>query len=273
MDHTEGLLPIGIFARLTRISVRMLRHYAEHGLLIPAWVDPGSGYRYYTAEQQQTARHIAALRDAAFPIAEMAAVLNAFDDPLAWSTSLQTHRHRLLKQQRQTAERLAALDRLTAHRKELTMTIPVHTSTLPPMTVAAVRDVIATYADEGLLWERLMSELGRQQLPPSGISGATFYDEDYQDTDVDVEVWAQVPQAFPATAPVECREVPEQSILSATLRGSYDQIGSVTAALGAHVAEHGLKVGPMFNIYRVSPAQDPDPTHWVTDVCLPVVNA
>jgi hypothetical protein len=37
---SEGLLQIGVFSRLARTSVRMLRHYDEHGLLHPAWVDP-----------------------------------------------------------------------------------------------------------------------------------------------------------------------------------------------------------------------------------------
>jgi DNA-binding transcriptional MerR regulator len=36
---------IGEFARLGRVSVRMLRHYDTVGLLPPAVVDPDTGYR------------------------------------------------------------------------------------------------------------------------------------------------------------------------------------------------------------------------------------
>lgn len=36
---------IGEFASIGRVSVRMLRHYDEIGLLRPARVDPHSGYR------------------------------------------------------------------------------------------------------------------------------------------------------------------------------------------------------------------------------------
>ena len=42
----DDLLPIGRFARATRLSVKALRHYDELGLLRPAFVDPSSGYRY-----------------------------------------------------------------------------------------------------------------------------------------------------------------------------------------------------------------------------------
>ena len=39
----ERLLSIGEFSRLSQISVRMLRHYDEHGVLHPTRVDPWSG--------------------------------------------------------------------------------------------------------------------------------------------------------------------------------------------------------------------------------------
>ena len=41
------MLKIGDFSKLSRVSIRMLRHYDEIGLLTPIRVDPDSGYRYY----------------------------------------------------------------------------------------------------------------------------------------------------------------------------------------------------------------------------------
>ena len=48
---TSTLLPIGRFARLTELTVKALRHYAEIGLLEPARVDEATGYRFYALEQ------------------------------------------------------------------------------------------------------------------------------------------------------------------------------------------------------------------------------
>ena len=45
------MLKIGDFSRLSRISVRMLRHYDEIGLLKPAVTDELTGYRYYREDQ------------------------------------------------------------------------------------------------------------------------------------------------------------------------------------------------------------------------------
>jgi len=151
------------------------------------------------------------------------------------------------------------------------MTIEAHLATIPAMTVASLRDIIDSYASEGILWQRLMPQLIAAKVPFAGLSGATFHDEEYTSSEVDVEIWQQIAQPFAAVEPVQCRQIPEQQVVMATLLGSYDQMPQADAALGAYVAEHGVHTGTMFNIYRVSPAQDPDPANWVTDVCLPIL--
>src|SRR5215468_2303794 len=57
------LLRIGEFARLTKVSVKMLRHYDRIGLLRPVRVDESTGYRYYTAAQLPRLNRILLLRD------------------------------------------------------------------------------------------------------------------------------------------------------------------------------------------------------------------
>ena len=57
------MLKIGLFSKLSRVSIRMLRYYDEMGLLRPAYIDPDSDYRYYREDQLQTVGWITALRD------------------------------------------------------------------------------------------------------------------------------------------------------------------------------------------------------------------
>ena len=58
-----GMLSIGEFSRVVGMTVKALRFYHEEGLLVPAVVDPRSGYRYYDAAQVETARAIRFLRE------------------------------------------------------------------------------------------------------------------------------------------------------------------------------------------------------------------
>ena len=63
------MLKIGEFSRLSRVSIRMLRHYDEIGLLRPAQLDAQTGYRYYSEEQLPLVWRVAALRDMGFSLA------------------------------------------------------------------------------------------------------------------------------------------------------------------------------------------------------------
>jgi DNA-binding transcriptional MerR regulator len=46
-----SVLLIGQFAKLSGLSSRMLRFYAERNILVPAFTDNATGYRYYLPSQ------------------------------------------------------------------------------------------------------------------------------------------------------------------------------------------------------------------------------
>lgn len=64
-------MAIGEFSARSGLSAKRLRTYAAEGLLAPAAVDPGSGYRYYSPSQLDDAQLIDALRVAGVPLAEI----------------------------------------------------------------------------------------------------------------------------------------------------------------------------------------------------------
>ena len=68
-------LTIGDFSKATHLSVKMLRHYHEVGLLEPVEVDVGSGYRRYSAEQIVRAQVIRRFRDLEMPLEDIHVVL------------------------------------------------------------------------------------------------------------------------------------------------------------------------------------------------------
>ena len=88
------MLKIGDFSRLSRISVRMLRHYDEIGLLPPVHIDPDTLYRYYDERQLITAARIAALRDMGFGLSEIGELLPGYGDRSTDSDRTRTGRQR-----------------------------------------------------------------------------------------------------------------------------------------------------------------------------------
>lgn len=67
---------IGEFARLGRVSVRMLRHYDALGLLRPAHVDPATGYRSYEVAQLARLNRIVVLKELGLPLRQVAEILD-----------------------------------------------------------------------------------------------------------------------------------------------------------------------------------------------------
>lgn len=65
------MFKIGDFAKFSRVSVRMLRHYDDMGLLKPARVDAYTDYRYYTADQLPRLNRILALKDLGFSLEQI----------------------------------------------------------------------------------------------------------------------------------------------------------------------------------------------------------
>jgi DNA-binding transcriptional MerR regulator len=62
---------------MTHLSVKALRHNHGLGLLEPAEIDPGSGYRFYEPSQVPIAQVIRRFRDLGMPLEEIKEVLEA----------------------------------------------------------------------------------------------------------------------------------------------------------------------------------------------------
>lgn len=77
------MFTIGEFASIGRVSVRMLRHYDEIGLLAPARVDPFTGYRFYDGRQFETLGRILEFKDLGFRLDEVRGIVNGSVDEAA----------------------------------------------------------------------------------------------------------------------------------------------------------------------------------------------
>lgn len=72
----EEFSTIGTFARSCGLTPSALRFYDDSGLLVPAYIDANSGYRYYTRAQFGRADIIRQLREIGMPLDKLAAALD-----------------------------------------------------------------------------------------------------------------------------------------------------------------------------------------------------
>ena len=92
----SGLFQIGDIAKLFHLSVGILRHYEKQGLLQPEYIDPETGYRYYSTRQFESLNTIRYLRVLDTPRDQIAEFLKNRDI---------NHIQELLRQQKETVIR------------------------------------------------------------------------------------------------------------------------------------------------------------------------
>ncbi|MEU9240860.1 MerR family transcriptional regulator [Streptomyces sp. NPDC048385] len=114
---------IGELARDSGLGISALRFYDRAGVLVPAWVDPVSGYRWYEPGQLEEARLLACLRRAGMPLADIRLVLAGWSgaDTELVRKLLKAHLRRLEQGLSDARSGFSALRVLLDHR-ENTMT-------------------------------------------------------------------------------------------------------------------------------------------------------
>ena len=269
------MLKIGDFSKLSRISVRMLRHYDEVGLLHPCKTDNFTGYRFYSEEQLMDAGRIAALRDMGFGLLSIADMLRE-EQPELVRERLELHRKELQAQSADVGHKLRLTELAIARLgkdKNMENNYEVTVKELPARYVASVRSIIESYNYEGRLWHYLMSETKDQGMQPAEpcLAFGIYHDREFKEHDVDVEIQMTVSGSYTDTEHVKFKEEPPCLVASAMHYGSYEEVGRATATVAAWIEANGYEYnGTMFSIYHVSPHQTQNPDELVTEVCYPV---
>ena len=274
-DEAAPLLGIGDFSRYAGLSVRMLRHYDDRGLLVPAEVDPFTGYRRYTADQLRLAGRIRSLRDAGCGIPLIAELLPLYEkSPGLLRDRLEAHVAGLDEAVSQLAtRRRLAVSLVTA----VDGAVPVvGERVFPAARVLQLRRKVACYPAEGELWADMRTLLASQAgVDPAGFGeliGATYFDEEYREEDVEMAIWRDYRGPFTPRDGFAVADLPAQQVAWTTHYGGLETIGQGAEALGTWITEHGRKrVGPLFNVYVIGPGREPDPAKWVTEVNVPIL--
>ncbi|MFD6420936.1 MerR family transcriptional regulator [Streptomyces sp. NPDC060198] len=134
---------IGEMARESGLSVSALRFYDGAGVLVPAWVDPVSGYRWYGSEQLEESRLLARLRRAGMPLADIRLVLAGWSgaDTDLVRKLLEAHLRRLERGLSDARTEFSSL-RALLDRREKSMTVlrtdPVRLTVSAPELAAAL---------------------------------------------------------------------------------------------------------------------------------------
>ena len=271
------MLSIGEFARYLGVSVRMLRHYDALGLLVPAHVDPATGYRHYSAAQFDRGNRLVALKELGFPLDQIGPVLDAQLPVAELRAMLTLRRAQVATQIAAEQARLAEIERRLRSIEGGSMsTLEFVEKSLPAVRIAQLVDEVADQRDIGPtigpMFQRLAAALAGNGIALDQPSVAW-----YRPSGEGMRIAAAFPVTLAEVTPELAGAGVELETLDAAARavtvlhhGGMETIGDTWQALLRHVEDAGQRgTGTAREIYLHMP-MDADPATWVTELQQPV---
>jgi len=263
-------LGVGDFSRATHLSVKTLHHYHGVGLLVPAEVDPASGYRRYTTEQIPAAQVIRRFRDLDMPLQTIAEVLNAPD--------LQTRNDLITSHLARLQQELADTQAAVASLRDLLQGPPAALHIEHRSEAAIQSAVIADVVDlddlgpwyQGAIGE-LHATLAAQDVPIAGPPGGVISTALFTDERGEITIFIPTSAPIRGVGRVTPTSLPAVELATTVHAGSHADIDCTYGSLATYVSEHALGVdGPIRERYLVGRQDTTDETEWRTEIGWPI---
>lgn len=269
------MFTIGEFSKAAGLTVKTLRFYHAEGVLVPAYVDPETGYRYYRAEQVETARIISRLRSLEVPLERIAEILREHDDEGDLLEFLEQHRQTIAERLKQFKAIAASLGEIISREREARFAMTnasfaVEEKQLQPVLIAGVR-MRGRYSDCGQGFARIGRRFGRHIC---GKPMLLHYDSEYREEDADFEACMPVRKGADVDG-ISVRELPGGRCVSLVHRGPWDELGRSYAKILAHVKDHGNEIEcPTREVYLKGPGMifKGNPRKYLTEIQMLVKN-
>jgi DNA-binding transcriptional MerR regulator len=246
------MFTVGGFARLAGVSAKVLRSWDAAALFEPAWVDPATGYRYYSPAQLPMLRRVLALRDVGVSRAEIAELVRGDAD---LRSTLDRRRAALEAERREVERRLAALEIRVGGATDTDVVV----RRLEPESVATFDLANAPGDDIGAAFHELESHVRdlatRAPRPPGAI-----VDEDL--------IFVPVRRLGPGTARIAFRRLPPVRAATILHRGAYASLPDAIETLTGWVTAAGHEPAGSLRILYLQFGAEADlrlPRGWTVD--------
>ncbi len=267
------LFSIGDVAKLFHLSVSSLRHYEAAGLLQPEWVDPQTGYRYYSTRQFEVLNTIRYLRALDMPLPEIADFLRDRDVG-RMEEKLRLQRETVIRKQQE----LRRIERKIENRLQqlhTAQTCPLDTVELVEAAACRIVWMESSMKIEGYLdmetWIRKLDSSDAEAVVFLGKVGVSLSGEHLRQgryTPYD-GIFLVLDEEDNYNG--EVQQLPQALCVRIRFRGSHAQAPEQYEKLTAYIAAHQMEVaGFSREITMIDYGLTNDLQKFVTEISIPV---
>lgn len=270
------MLSIGEFSKICKVSAKTLRYYADIGLIIPAEINPESGYRYYSIGQLEKMLFINRLKSYNFTLEEIKTILASeeFQDEQLYSALTRKKREiekrelemkKTLDQLKEDIDTLKQGKSIMSYLEE----IDVKLVEVPMMCLLSIRKMVhecefpESYSN---CFGKLLKTIAKEKLTMLAPPMVLFYSDEFSPFGLDTEFGIPVKEYVTGT-----RDFYPGLCLKTELHGSYSNLPSVYAAQREWAEKEGYESSnALYEVYVTDPSQAEDESELVTEVYYPV---
>lgn len=267
------LFSIGDVAKLFHLSVSSLRHYEAAGLLQPEWVDPQTGYRYYSTRQFEVLNTIRYLRALDMPLPEIADFLRDRDVG-RMEEKLRLQRETVIRKQQE----LRRIERKIENRLQqlhTAQTCPLDTVELVEAAACRIVWMESSMKIEGYLdmetWIRKLDSSDAEAVVFLGKVGVSLSGEHLRQgryTPYD-GIFLVLDEEDNYNG--EVQQLPQALCVRIRFRGSHAQAPEQYEKLTAYIAAHQMEVaGFSREITMIDYGLTNDLQKFITEISIPV---
>lgn len=265
------MFTIGEFSKLTRTTIKTLRHYDEAGLLKPAEVDEWTGYRRYTTAQLYPLQRVLALRQAGLSVEEVRQILGGADE----MSILRARRVAMVRELEEAEGRVTRLNILMQSLKGgETMYQPI-IRTLPGCTVYYKEGQIKNYSELGEFipgaGEECRAANPSIQCEMPGYCFVSYLDGEYREENIRIRYSEAVTAPGVETETIKFARLEPVEAVCVYHRGPYDGLGQAYAFAVNWAQQSGYELTELpRECYIDGVWNKQDPADWLTEIELPV---
>jgi len=262
---------IGEFSKMSKTTIKTLRHYDETGLLKPEKTDVFTSYRFYSTNQLVKLHQIQAFRQVGLSIDEIKLILSGYDatgilqkrkaeliDELAHGTSQLSRIEFILQGDVKTMNYVATIKDLqecTVYSKK--MTVP---------------NYHAYFELVPQIGERVTRKYPDLKCATPGYCFIVYLDGEYKESDLNIELCEAVDKMWPDFDDITFKNMAPVTVVSILHKGSYAELSQAYAFAFRWIEDNGyVAADNPRESYIDGIWNKEDEKEWLTELQIPIV--